>query len=60
MFFFRANNLEAGIIKEILREYGEASGQLVNFEKTSIVFGKNVHREDNEAVCEVLGVHDEQ
>ncbi|XP_031090908.1 uncharacterized protein LOC115995902 [Ipomoea triloba] len=60
LFFFRANNLEAGVIKAILMEYGEASGQKVNLGKTSIVFGKAVQREDKEAVCEVLGIHEQR
>lgn len=58
LFFFRANSLEAGVIREVFREYGEASGQKVNFDKTSIVFTRNVEREDKEAVCEILGVHE--
>nr|GMD40947.1 ribonuclease H [Ipomoea batatas] len=59
LFFFRANNLEVGIIRQILDEYGRASGQEVNLSKTSIVFGNNVHPKDKEAVCEVLGVHEQ-
>nr|GMD82292.1 ribonuclease H [Ipomoea batatas] len=43
-----------------MKEYGEASGQKVNLDKTSIVFGRNVHVEDKEAVCEVLRVHEQQ
>ncbi|XP_031121072.1 uncharacterized protein LOC116024317 [Ipomoea triloba] len=51
---------EAGVIREILREYGSASGQKVNLDKTSIVFGRNVHQEDKEAICETLGVREQQ
>lgn len=58
--FFRENNLEAVVIKDILREYGDASGQWVNFDKTSIVFGRKVHHVDKETVCGVLGVHEQQ
>ncbi|XP_019197208.1 PREDICTED: uncharacterized protein LOC109191092 [Ipomoea nil] len=60
LFFFRANNFEAEIIRDVLREYGRASGQEVNLGKTSMVFGRNVHWEDKEAVCDTLGVHEQQ
>ncbi|XP_031127513.1 uncharacterized protein LOC116029604 [Ipomoea triloba] len=60
LFFFRANNLEAGIIGEVLKEYGRASGQQVNFVKIAIVFGNNVGREDKEAVLESLGITEQQ
>lgn len=43
-------------MRGVLEEYGWASGQRVNFEKTDVVFGSNVEREDKEAVCETLGV----
>ncbi|XP_031120324.1 uncharacterized protein LOC116023464 [Ipomoea triloba] len=60
LFFFRANNLEAGVIKAVLDEYGVASGQQVNLRKSNIVFGNNVERDDKEAVCEVLGIREQQ
>ncbi|XP_031107295.1 uncharacterized protein LOC116011981 [Ipomoea triloba] len=59
LFFFRANNLEVGCVKEILREYGSASGQKINMGKSAITFGNNVDREDKEAVCAILGVHEQ-
>ncbi|XP_019168807.1 PREDICTED: uncharacterized protein LOC109164714 [Ipomoea nil] len=55
-----ANNFEAGVLDDVLREYGDASGQEVNLGKSSIMFGRNVHREDKEAVCEKLGIHEQQ
>ncbi|XP_019177735.1 PREDICTED: uncharacterized protein LOC109172940 [Ipomoea nil] len=60
LFFFRANSFEARILRDVLEEYGGASGQHVNYAKTSILFGNNVHREDKEAVCETLGIHEQQ
>ncbi|XP_019179245.1 PREDICTED: uncharacterized protein LOC109174463 [Ipomoea nil] len=60
LFFFRANNFEAGVLNGVLKEYGAASGQEVNLGKSSIVFGRNIHREDKEAVCEELGIHEQQ
>lgn len=41
--FFRANHVEAFIIKQILAIYGCASGQLVNFTKSTVSFSANVN-----------------
>ena len=39
--FFRANTMESGIIKEVLQLYEKASGQSVNFKKSSVRFSSN-------------------
>ncbi|XP_019157363.1 PREDICTED: uncharacterized protein LOC109153925 [Ipomoea nil] len=59
LFLFRANRFEAEVLHDVLIDYGRASGQEVNVGKTSIVFGRNVHREDKEAVCESLGIREQ-
>lgn len=41
-FFFKANAQEARIIKQSLAIYGVASGQVVNYNKSSISFSANV------------------
>ncbi|XP_019183955.1 PREDICTED: uncharacterized protein LOC109178858 [Ipomoea nil] len=41
LWFFTANQREAFKIKECLDGYCEASGQLINFEKSNIVFSTN-------------------
>lgn len=40
--FFNANQREACLIKHMLVKYGVASGQVVNFNKSSILFSANV------------------
>ena len=45
MLFFRADERNAATIKECLVVYEEASGQLVNFEKSNITFVSNVSEE---------------
>ena len=40
--YFRANALESCVVKQILREYGLASGQRINFNKFSVSFSRNV------------------
>ncbi|KAH9708700.1 reverse transcriptase domain-containing protein [Citrus sinensis] len=40
--FFHANEQEARIIKQLLASYGAASGQVVNYNKSSISYSANV------------------
>lgn len=54
--FFRANLSESTICKHILDLYATASCQLINFEKSSINFSRNVGEEARNAVSSVLGV----
>ncbi|KAH9705863.1 putative reverse transcriptase/RNA-dependent DNA polymerase [Citrus sinensis] len=44
--FFRANQQEAVLMRNILASYSRASGQKVNFSKSSISFSANVHVDD--------------
>lgn len=54
--FFKANPNEGQVYKEILSEYTSASGQVINFEKSSICFSKNVCGDMREMVEEIVGV----
>ncbi|XP_019159671.1 PREDICTED: uncharacterized protein LOC109156272 [Ipomoea nil] len=54
-----SKGFEAEVLHDVLTDYGRASGQEVNVGKTSIVFGRNVHQEDKEAVCESLGIREQ-
>lgn len=54
--FFRANNNEASLIKQLLEIYGRASGQEVNFNKSSISFSTNVIASVTQQVCDILAV----
>lgn len=54
--FFRANQAEASAVKQILTNYGDASGQLVNFTKSSISFSANVHDSIASQICGILDV----
>ena len=55
--FFRANQQEAYLIKSILASYSRASGQKVNFSKSSISFSSNVLTDVVSHVCGVLDVN---
>ncbi|XP_019155139.1 PREDICTED: uncharacterized protein LOC109152006 [Ipomoea nil] len=58
LLFFRANQHEAFKIKECLDVYCEASGQLVNFEKSNVVFSTNTAMCMRRMVCETFGVQE--
>ncbi|KAH9724860.1 putative reverse transcriptase/RNA-dependent DNA polymerase [Citrus sinensis] len=51
--YFRANQVEASTVKQILTTYGCASGQLVNFTKSYISFSANVH---DSVVSQIYGI----
>ncbi|XP_061993546.1 uncharacterized protein LOC133711437 [Rosa rugosa] len=43
-------------IEDVIETYGQASGQLVNFSKSFVVFSKNVSEEMREEVSSLMGV----
>ncbi|KAH9684395.1 reverse transcriptase domain-containing protein [Citrus sinensis] len=55
--FFRANDNEANLIKHLLAVYGRASGQVVNFSKSSISFSANVVESVSREICAILEVN---
>ncbi|XP_031111882.1 uncharacterized protein LOC116015853 [Ipomoea triloba] len=56
LLFFKACHHEAQTIKQCLAEYSSASGQLVNFDKSSIIFSSNTSTEMRELVESNFGV----
>ena len=54
--FFRANTIESSRALEILNLNERASGQSVNFQKSSILFSSNTRWETRRAVCGMLNV----
>lgn len=54
--FFKANPSESEVCKNILATYATASGQIINFEKSSITFSKNVREKVRGVVSDILGV----
>lgn len=45
LIFFKATDQEACLVKNILTMYGSASGQIVNYNKSSISFSANAKEE---------------
>ncbi|KAK5833051.1 hypothetical protein PVK06_016862 [Gossypium arboreum] len=56
ILFKEATKRGACVIKEILWEYKNGSGQYVNFEKSAVFFSKNTSEEDRQLVINQLGV----
>ncbi|XP_074378628.1 uncharacterized protein LOC141720172 [Apium graveolens] len=57
-FIFRASRVEASIMKDILQQYQNVSGQMINSSKSNITFSPNTAREDRAGVCEVLRIQE--
>nr|XP_027071881.1 uncharacterized protein LOC113696703 [Coffea arabica] len=55
LIFCRANSQEAKELRRILELYEQESGQVVNLDKSSVFFSKNVTEATKEGVCAELG-----
>ena len=55
LIFCKANSQEAKELKRILEMYEQESGQMVNLDKSSVFFSKNVNLATKEDVCTELG-----
>ncbi|XP_031099793.1 uncharacterized protein LOC116003991 [Ipomoea triloba] len=56
LLFCRANSFEANVMKATLAEFSLASRQHINYNKSSLMFSKNVDSLTREVVCEVMGI----
>ncbi|KAA3457419.1 reverse transcriptase [Gossypium australe] len=56
ILFGEATESGANILKEILKEYANCSGQCVNFDKTTVFYSTNTSAESKEVVSSLLGV----
>jgi hypothetical protein len=55
LLFTRANNHEATKILSILQVYQQASGQVVNLDKSEASFSRNVQIEVKNMICNMMG-----
>ena len=55
----RADLLESEEIKQCLQTYGSASGQVINYTKSSIIFGERVPNYLKEGIKDTLGIQRE-
>ena len=58
LLFCRANQEEVQFVSEVLQTYANASGQCINFEKSSVYFSSNITREQRDNMKMVLGVRE--
>jgi hypothetical protein len=54
LLFFRANEAEANKIKSIITTYQQASGQLVNYNKSEIIFSMKVQQKYRGVITKIL------
>lgn len=56
-FFVRATDVECRQVKQILHSYEEASGQSINYQKSSTFFSKHTADVHKHRLNAILGVH---
>ncbi|XP_019097444.1 PREDICTED: uncharacterized protein LOC109131210 [Camelina sativa] len=56
LFFCKAEESECKVVMDIIGNYGKASGQEVNLEKSSIMFGKKVPADVRSRIKIVIGI----
>ncbi|XP_048633704.1 uncharacterized mitochondrial protein AtMg00310-like [Brassica napus] len=44
---------------EVVRTYGKASGQCINFDKSSLLFGKRINAATRQEIKDTLGIHND-
>jgi len=59
LFMCKADKKEVAVIKNIFKVYGDATGQMINFEKSSITFGSKVEEGCKEWIKAALGITNE-
>lgn len=58
VIYYRANEKEAKTIKNILQQYGEWTGHLINFDKFVIYFSQNVQQTQKLVICSKLSMRE--
>ena len=56
LFFCKTQREECQTILRILKEYEEVSGQLINFQKSSIQFGHKIEEANRQEMRDILGI----
>ncbi|XP_027152430.1 uncharacterized protein LOC113752516 [Coffea eugenioides] len=55
LIFCKASIHQANEIMKLLKTYEEASGQLINLDKSTVFFSKNMNLEQRKEICSALG-----
>ena len=56
LFFWKAQKEECQTILRILKEYEAVSGQLINFQKSSIQFGHSIEETNRQELRDILWI----
>lgn len=56
LFFLKADQKNSTSLLKIFNEYGEASGQVINFDKSSITFGSRVYQQTRDQAMRTLQI----
>ena len=56
IFFCKAEPRECEEVMKVVRKYEKASGQRINFEKSSLLFGKRIPVNDRQQIKDTLGI----
>ena len=59
LFFCKAEPRECEEVMKVVTKYGKASGQCINFHKSSLLFGKRIPANDRQLIKDTLGIHNE-
>ena len=56
LFFYKAQREECQTILRVVKEYEMVSGQLINFDKSSIQFGHKIEESIRQELRDILGI----
>ena len=59
LFFCKAEPRECEEVMKVVGKYGKASGQCINFDKSSLFFGKRIAVNDRKQIKDTLGIHND-
>ena len=59
LFFCKAEPRECEEVMKVVRKYEKASGQRINFDKSSLLFGKRIPASDRQQIKDTLGIQNE-
>ena len=59
LFFCKSELRECEEIMKVVRKYGKASGQCINFDKSSLLFGKRINAATRQEIKDALEIQNE-
>lgn len=59
LFFCKAEPRKCEEVMKVVRKYGKASGQCINFDKSSLLFGKRINANVRQQIKDTLGIQNE-